>query len=347
MTSGDHLQVARETVYPPQFDSSREGFVERRRSERHVMDSTPDSQQGVPARILDVHHETVYAYDSPVRRSSHAFLLRPVEDDRQDLIDYELTLSVDGERSAFEDVFGNHAVMFRPLEPFSELRIHSRARVRVRGTAEPERVEQSRSLKHPVVWMPWQRMMMLPYLMPPELPETQLGDLSRFAHEFLLRNDGDLVRVLQDINQTIHTEFTYEPGSTTVETTPWETFVRRQGVCQDFAYLLICLAQMLNVPARYRVGYIYTGGGYEGQVRSDATHAWAEVYLPQIGWYGFDPANGKVTGHVDYVRVATGRHYRDAAPVTGTIFEGGGGETLTAAVKVELVEPEGDEGDRP
>ena len=108
------------------------------------------------------------------------------------------------------------------------------------------------------------------------------------------------------------------------------------GVCQDFAYLFICLAQLLNVPARYRVGYIYTGKDYQGQVRSDASHAWAEVYLPQIGWYGFDPANGTATGHVDYVRVATGRHYRDAAPVTGTIFEGGGGERLDAEVRVEM-----------
>src|SRR5690606_6791177 len=150
-------------------------------------------------------------------------------------------------------------------------------------------------------------------------------------------NDGDLVRALTDMNQTIHSQFIYEPGSTTVETTPYETFIRRRGVCQDFAYLFIILAQLLNVPARYRVGYIYTGGDYEGQVRSDASHAWAEVYLPQIGWYGFDPANGKATGHVDYVRVATGRHYRDAAPVTGTIFEGGGGERLYASVRVEMV----------
>lgn len=289
-------------------------------------------------RILQIRHDTIYQYDAPVRRSSHIFLLRPVDDSRQDLLDYELDLSVDGERAIFEDVFGNQALSFDPKEPFDELRIHSRATVLVRGTKESARVEfSSRAVRHPVIWMPWQRMMMLPYLMPPELPETQLADLSEFALGFVRRNDGDLVRTLQDINATIHNDFTYEPGSTTVETTPFETYVRRQGVCQDFAYLFTCLAQLLNVPARYRVGYIFTGGDYHGQVRSDATHAWAEVYLPEIGWYGFDPANGKATGDVDYVRVAVGRHYRDAAPVTGTIFEGGGGERLTASVQVERV----------
>jgi transglutaminase-like putative cysteine protease len=125
------------------------------------------------------------------------------------------------------------------------------------------------------------------------------------------------------------------PGSSNLETTPYDTFAGRRGVCQDFAFLFICLAQLLNVPARYRVGYIYTGGDYEGRVRSDASHAWAEVYLPEIGWYGFDPANGKVAG-LDYARVAVGRHYREAAPVTGTLFEGGSGETLNAWVEIEL-----------
>ncbi|MEX2570948.1 MAG: alpha-E domain-containing protein [Gemmatimonadota bacterium] len=288
------------------------------------------------ARILEVTHETVYTYDAPVRRSSHQFLLRPVDDERQDLLEYDLTLSVDGERSAFEDVFQNQALHFKPTYEFTELKIRSRARVRVRGSTESERIDFTRSLRHPIVWMPWQRMMMLPYLMPPELPETQLSELSRFAHDFVDQSEGDLVRALSAINQAIHTGFLYEPGSTTVETTPYETFIRRQGVCQDFAYLFIILAQLLNVPARYRVGYIYTGGDYEGQVRSDASHAWAEIYLPRIGWYGFDPANGTATGDVDYVRVSTGRHYRDAAPVTGTIFEGGGGERLQASVRVEM-----------
>jgi transglutaminase-like putative cysteine protease len=310
------------------------------------MSTTDDSAPGqaapfVPqppeARVLQVTHETVYTYGSLVRLSSHLFRLRPVFDERQEVLDYELSLSVDGERNGYEDVFGNQALAFRPRYQFAELRILSRARVRVRGAIESARVHSSGQVRHPVVWMPWQRMMMLPYLMPPELPESELEELSTFALSFLRGNGGDLVRALQDINLAIHEGFLYLPGSTTVETTPYDTYATRRGVCQDFAYLFMTLAQLLNVPARYRVGYIYTGGDYEGQVRSDATHAWAEVYLPAIGWYGFDPANGTATGHVDYVRVATGRHYRDAAPVTGTIFEGGGDERLEASVRVELL----------
>jgi transglutaminase-like putative cysteine protease len=313
-----------------------------------VVPDTPDSVEGVhdnmhpsssaeTARKLAVQHETVYTYADPVHRSSHLFRLRPVVDERQEVLEYDLDLSVPGDRRLYEDVFGNRVVAFRPAASFTELRIRSRAVVRVRGAAESSRVTFSSNLMHPVVWMPWQRMMMLPYLMPPELPESQLGALSAYALDFVRRTEGKLVDALQEMNQAIHSEFAYVPGSTVLETTPFETFVQRRGVCQDFAYLFMCLAQLLNVPARYRVGYIYTGSDYAGQVSSDATHAWAEVYLPHIGWYGFDPANGKGTGDVDYVRVAVGRHYRDAAPVTGTIFQGGGGERLEASVRVSLV----------
>jgi transglutaminase-like putative cysteine protease len=105
-------------------------------------------------------------------------------------------------------------------------------------------------------------------------------------------------------------------------------------VCQDFANLFICLARLLSIPARYRMGYIYTGVNYENTIQSEASHAWAEVYLPYVGWRGFDPTNGCMAGQ-DHIRVACGRNYLDATPTSGTIFKGGGKETLTVSVKIE------------
>ena len=186
----------------------------------------------------------------------------------------------------------------------------------------------------PLTWMPWQRQMVHAYLMPPELPEPELRELSDFAMSFVERNDHDLVETLLDMNRTIYRDFTYVPGSTTIETTPFQVYVNRKGVCQDFANVLICIARLLGVPARYRVGYIYTGGSYENKMQSDASHAWAEVYLPWLGWFGFDPTNGCLAG-TDHIRIACGRQYRDAAPTTGTIYRGGGGEMLQVAVRVE------------
>jgi transglutaminase-like putative cysteine protease len=186
----------------------------------------------------------------------------------------------------------------------------------------------------PLVWMPWQRQMMLPYLLPPELPESELRELNDFAMSFVRRNDHDLLESLLEINRTIYNDFAYVSGSTTLETTPFQVYSSRRGVCQDFANLLICMARLLNVPARYRMGYISTGADYRNRIQSDASHAWVEIYLPWIGWHGLDPTNGCQV-NLDHIRVACGRNFRDATPTSGTIYKGGGMETLVLGVRVE------------
>lgn len=285
-------------------------------------------------RLLAVTHETVYRYRAPVERSDQLLRLTPVHDAAQTVVEHSLVVSAGGVRHEFDDVFGNRATAVTIESPYTELRIESRALVRVdpRGVAP----EVPWRMTLPLVWMPWQRQMMMPYLLPPELPETELRELSAFAMSFVHRQDADLLETLADMNATLHRDFTYVPGSTTLETTPFDVYQRRRGVCQDFANLFICLARLLSIPARYRVGYLHTGRDYANAAMSEASHAWAEVYIPQVGWRGFDPTNGRPVG-VDHVRVACGRNYRDAAPTSGTIYAGGGGETLSVQVQVEVV----------
>ena len=115
-----------------------------------------------------------------------------------------------------------------------------------------------------------------------------------------------------------------------------EVFASRRGVCQDFTNLFICLARLLGVPARYVCGYIYTGPKHENQRQAEASHAWVQVYLPEVGWKGFDPTNGILT-QTQHIRVAVGRNYVDATPTSGTIYVGGGGETLEVEVRVDPV----------
>ena len=138
------------------------------------------------------------------------------------------------------------------------------------------------------------------------------------------------------MTETMKRDFEYLPGSTNVETTPYETFVARRGVCQDFAHLFMYLTRFLDVPSRYRVGYIYTGGNYENKEQSEASHGWVECYLPWHGWRGFDPTNGCITG-TDHVRVACARTVHEPTPTSGEILAGGGGETLEVSVRVDDV----------
>jgi transglutaminase-like putative cysteine protease/predicted glutamine amidotransferase len=298
-----------------------------------AVDSQPPIQP--QQRTMTVEHRTTYQYSSPVEFSDHVLRLEPLLDPFQQVHEYSLTIEPDGIRNSYEDVFGNQLTHMRIEIPYQELTVCARSRVTL--AAPPMGIGSHRRFSIPLVWMPWQRQMMHAYLLPTELPESQLEQLNEFARSAAERQDFDLYETLVDINNTIYHDFTYIPGSTTLETTPFEVYMRREGVCQDFANLFICLARLLGIPARYRVGYIYTGADYENQVQSEASHAWAEVYFPTVGWRGFDPTNGCVAG-VNHIRVAVGRNYRDATPTSGTIFKGGGTETLSVAVRVEATE---------
>jgi transglutaminase-like putative cysteine protease/predicted glutamine amidotransferase len=288
-------------------------------------------------RRLDIRHRTVYRYAKPVEKSTHLYRLVPVHDRRQSLLFHETSVSVEGQQRDYEDVFGNQAKRLYIDAPFTELVIEARSRVELLDT-DPLSFRPLRARSSiPLVWMPWQRHMLQPFLLPPELPETELMELTEYAMIFVERNDYDLIDTLLDINWTIFKEYAYRQGSTTVFTTPFEVYSNRRGVCQDFTNLFLCLARLLGVPARYVCGYIYTGPKNPNQRQGEATHAWVQLYLPEVGWKGFDPTNGVLT-QTDHVRVAVGRSYVDATPTSGTIYVGGGGETLEVDVRCELVE---------
>jgi transglutaminase-like putative cysteine protease/predicted glutamine amidotransferase len=290
-------------------------------------------------KTLQVVHRTVYQYAQPVERSSHMLKLFPVHDRVQTVLEHSLVVSLDGQpfegrNVDFDDVFGNRTRKLLVEKPYRELTVEAFARVRVAPPPVDLRPLEARRVM-PLVWMPWQREMMAPYLLPAELPESQLHELADYAMTFVERNDYDLIATVLDMNRSIYKEYKYVQGATTVATTAFDVYANRRGVCQDFTNLYICLARLLSVPARYVCGYLYTGPKADNTAQSEASHAWVELYVPEVGWKGFDPTNGVVI-QSDHVRVAVGRSYQDATPTSGTLYVGGGPETLTADVRVEI-----------
>ena len=287
-------------------------------------------------RLFEVVHTTHYEYSEPVEHSTHLFRLQPINDPVQEVVHSNLTITSEAEEILFEDVFGNQSVHCTIDKEYQTLSVTAASKVKVFAAPPDDHSLSRRQTSIPLVWMPWQRQMMTPYLLPPELPEPQLRELTDYAMSFVERNDSHLIRTINDINLSIYRDYQYVPGSTSLHTTPFEVYSTRKGVCQDFANLFICLTRLLSIPARYRMGYIYTGANYENKIQSDASHAWAEVYLPYVGWRGFDPTNGCAVAQ-DHIRVACGRNYIDATPTSGTIYKGGGAETLTIDVKMREV----------
>lgn len=268
-------------------------------------------------RRLRVLHRSVFQYDRPVKRSVHRMHLKPVTDVKQRLLWHQLTCQPMVPVIAYEDVFGNATFRSEVKGPYTELSVVAESVVELVDDDPFAFANLPIRPAFPVSWMPWELTMLSPYLTSEELPETQLRELYDYAMSFVERNSRDLMETLFAINLELFRVYKYVPGSTVLQTTPYDVFASKQGVCQDFSNLFICLARLLGIPARYVCGYVFCP--QLDRLQSAASHAWVELYIPNVGWKGFDPTNGILT-NLDHVRVAVGRHYRDTAPITGTLY---------------------------
>jgi transglutaminase-like putative cysteine protease len=143
-----------------------------------------------------------------------------------------------------------------------------------------------------------------------------------------------ILAAAHEFSQRIYREFRYQQKATTILTPLTEVFQNRAGVCQDFAHLCISALRSIGLAAQYVSGYIetYPPAGKEKLRGSDASHAWFAIYAPDMGWYDFDPTNGKAMGE-EYIVTARGRDFGDVSPLKGILF-GGGKNQLKVEVDV-------------
>ena len=168
-------------------------------------------------------------------------------------------------------------------------------------------------------------------LLPSEFaePTPLLVDLAKQLE--VCRRD-DPLSLLRELNQRLYEYFDYVPKSTKVDSPIDHAIESRQGVCQDFAHIMIALVRSLRIPCRYVSGYLYRRAQDHDRSVVDATHAWVEAFLPPLGWVGFDPTNCLLAGD-RHIRTAIGRDYSDVPPTRG-IFRGHTASDLSVAVRV-------------
>lgn len=156
-------------------------------------------------------------------------------------------------------------------------------------------------------------------LMPSHFARTS-PELQELAEEIGVRErDGrSPLAFLQDVASGVYRSFSYVKKSTAVNSPIEHALKSRQGVCQDFAHIMITLVRNANIPCRYVSGYLYHSGENSDRSSDGATHAWVEAVLPGLGWVGFDPTNNIIVGE-RHIRTAVGRDYADVPPTMGTM----------------------------
>ena len=154
-----------------------------------------------------------------------------------------------------------------------------------------------------------------------ETPLTSLSDTSMSKFEFT--NGKSIFENLQALNEWTYNYLEFKAGVTKVDTKLKEVISSHQGVCQDFTHLFCALARKNGIPARYVSGYLNQSQGFVGDSQM---HAWAEAYIPQIGWKGFDPTNN-IMANTNHIKVCHGKDYHDCSPLKGIIYSTGKNKT--------------------
>ena len=156
--------------------------------------------------------------------------------------------------------------------------------------------------------------------------------LYELVAEFGVDRSVDPLTALLRIMALLHESFSYDTESTSVDSPIDEALASRSGVCQDYSHIMLALMRhVLNIPCRYVSGYLFHRQNDRSE--DDATHAWVEAMLPELGWVGFDPTNNIVAGE-RHIRVALGRDYADVPPTHG-IFRGTSDNKLSVTVTVK------------
>jgi len=268
---------------------------------------------------LSVAHETRYCYERPVRSLIQAMRLTPRPYQGLHLLRWRIEPDVDGRLRPKEDALGNVVHLFSSDGAVEEMT------VRVVGEVETSDTD---GLVRGAV----ERVPELVFLRESELTLAD-PEIQTFARD-VTSGARDPLTLLHRLIEAVHREMTFDVDPTDVVTTAREAFALRRGVCQDLSHVFIAGARHLGIPARYVSGYFFRS---DGVVDQDAGHAWAEVKVPDLGWVGFDPANGISTTDA-HVRVAVGLDYLGAAPIRGSRI-GGGSETMKVKLRVESMHP--------
>ncbi|MCB2088371.1 MAG: transglutaminase family protein [Sphingomonadaceae bacterium] len=263
---------------------------------------------------LSIRHTTRYVFTEPVVHALQRLRLTPKHTQGQQILEWSMHYEGGQKQLEYDDQHFNTVTLLSVDPGVSEVVIHCRGVVDTQDYAGVI----GRHSGHMPLWS---------FL--GQTPLTKPGPAVRALLRELDTSKDSQLDMLHELSALIRARVAYSTGKTSVGTTAEEATASGHGVCQDHTQIFLGAARALDIPARYVSGYLMMND----RIEQEATHAWAEAHVEGLGWIGFDISNG-ISPDPRYVRVATGRDYRDAAPITGITFGASAGD-LHVDVAVE------------
>ena len=280
---------------------------------------------------LRIIHETTYRYKTAVRFGPHRLVLRPREGHDVQVKDMRLEISPPFELKWSRDVFGNSVATAYFLSPADQLTIRSEVLLQQTAPFPLQSARPTIVVPFPVEFSGLESTVAAAYL-----ATTFPDDVARVkqwvAAAIELRAVSGAEEAVAAVARTIRDTIQYRRRDAKGVQTPGETLAASSGSCRDMATLMLEALRVIGLPARFASGYLDCAASEAGRA---STHAWAEAYLPEIGWTGYDPTLGEATsGH--HVVTGVSNHPRGVMPVGGTFFgEQGFYLGMTVAVQTE------------
>jgi transglutaminase-like putative cysteine protease len=278
-----------------------------------------------------IRHFTRYRYSRPISQSSMEVRMHPRSEYSQRCFTFQLSISPRVRVFSYHDHTGNIIHHFDIPEQHKQLTITADALVDVDafdGLPEALSLDSWNEIDSMIAQDDYWDMLMPSHFARPSPELEQLGHKLGVKN----RNGSDPLTVLRTLNTSLFQELAYSPDSTSVDSPIEDALRTRQGVCQDFAHIMLALVRNMRIPCRYVSGYLHHDASHPDRSKDGATHAWVEALLPRWGWVGFDPTNNLLAGG-RHIRTAIGRDYADVPPTTG-IMKGSAKSEMQVRVRV-------------
>lgn len=284
---------------------------------------------------LRIEHHTTYRYARPIEFGRHRLVLRPREG--HDLHVSRMTLDIQPRHRVTwsRDVFGNSVALVDFSEAADHLVFRSEVLVERSLPFAAEEPHALPKLPFPPVYEPLEKVVTEAYRKA-SYPADATPLKKWLDRNLPQRDTADAVAVAASLNAAVHDWIKYQRRPERGVQSPAETLALRSGSCRDLSVLMMDAARVLGFAVRFASGYLDCPASLAGRA---ATHAWVEIYLPLIGWLGFDPTLGEPTS-LKHVTAGVSNHPRGVMPISG-VFHGSAADYLgmNVAVKTELLAP--------
>lgn len=288
----------------------------------------------VDSHLLRIRHRTRYTYAFPVVFNPHRLVIRPREGHDLRVESLEVTVTPRADLAWTRDVFGNSVAHLHFAEGGTELVVESDVVLRrFFDPAAPPHPAHS-AAPYPFAYDALEQGVMMGYLTPvfPEDGKAICDWLQTLPAPGSFPSAESFAIHLAE---TIHRSIQYQRREQKGVQTPGETLALGSGSCRDLATLMMEALRHLGIAARFASGYLDCPAT---RAARGSTHAWAEVYFPNLGWRGFDPTTGKVCDH-RHIVTGTSHHPRGVMPLSGR-FYGPANAFVGLTIGVEFSTPE-------